>query len=101
MGASQLVETILLLLRQQQQQQANLFKEGLKSELEVFKKELLHENANDEILTREQVADMLDINLSTLWHWQCKGKIKAYGISGSRRYYKRSEIIEAMKLLKK
>lgn len=91
----------LQLINTTPQQLADLIKEGVKSELENLKKELLHENANDELLTREQAAKLLHINLSTLWHWQKKGKIKCYGISGSRRYYKRSEILSALKVLKK
>jgi len=82
------------------EQLAELIQQGIKKELQVLKKELQHENANDEILTREQVCKILSIDSSTLWHWQKKNKIKAYGISGARRYYKRSEIMEALKLLK-
>ncbi|MDO5979185.1 helix-turn-helix domain-containing protein [Flavivirga spongiicola] len=82
-------------------QLADLVDEKVKKSLEKLKKELLHENANDELLTREQAAELLHINLSTLWHWQRKGKIKCYGISGSRRYYKRSEIMDALKIIKK
>jgi len=94
MGTLQFIQTT-------PEQLAELIKEGVKSELDILKKELFHENANDELLTREQAAGLLHINLSTLWHWQRKGKIKAYGISGARRYYKRSEIMEALKLLKR
>lgn len=83
------------------QQLVELIKDGVKTELQLLKKELLHENANDEILTRDQVCKILSIDPSTLWHWQNKGKVKAYGISGSRRYYKRSEILQALTLLKK
>ncbi len=83
------------------EQLAELIKEGVKTELQTLKKELLHENANDEILTREEVCKILSIDPSTLWHWQNKNKIKAYGISGARRYYKRSEIMQALTLLKK
>ena len=83
------------------EQLAELIQEGVKKELQVLKKELLHENANDEILTREEVCKVLSIDPSTLWHWQNKNKIQAYGISGSRRYYKRSEIMAALTLLKK
>lgn len=93
MGTLQFIQTT-------PEQLADLIKEGVKSELDLFKKSLLHENANDEILTREQTAELLHINISTLWHWQNKGKIKAYGVSGSRRYYKRSEIMEALIPLK-
>lgn len=94
MGTLQFIQTT-------PEQLAELIKEGVKSELDILKKELLHENANDELLTREQAAELLHINFSTLWHWQRNGKIKAYGISGARRYYKRSEIMEALTLLKK
>jgi DNA-binding transcriptional MerR regulator len=83
------------------EQLAELIQIGMKKELQALKKELLHKNANDEILTREEVCKILSIDPSTLWHWQNKNKIQAYGISGSRRYYKRSEIMSALILLKK
>ena len=69
--------------------------------LEQFKKDILTKDANDDLLTREEAAEFLKINLSTLWSWQQKGRIKAYGISGHRRYYKRSELLEALQLVKK
>lgn len=94
MGTLQFIQTT-------PQQLADLIKEGVKLELDILKKELLNENANDELLTREQAADLLHINLSTLWAWTNKGKVVAYGISGARRYYKRSEIMSALTLLKK
>ena len=80
---------------------AELISEGVRSEIQILKKELLNENANDDLLTREQTAELLHINLSTLWSWTNKKKIKAYGISGTRRYYKRSEIMDALKQLQK
>jgi excisionase family DNA binding protein len=46
-------------------------------------------------MTRNEVAEMLKCDLSTLWHWQKKGKIKPYGI-GNRIYFKRDEIEEAI-----
>ncbi len=94
MGTLQFIQTT-------PEQLAELIKESVKIELQTLKKELLHENANAEILTREQVCKILSIDPSTLWHWQKKNKIKAYGISGARRYYKRSEIMSALTLLRK
>lgn len=91
----------LQLINTTPQQLADLIKEGVKSELQELKKELLAKEANDDLLTREQAAEFLQINLSTLWHWGQKGRIKAYGISGSRRYYKRSELMEALQQVKK
>lgn len=93
MGTLQFIQTT-------PQQLADLIKEGVKVELQQLKKELLHENANDELLTREQTAELLQINLSTLWSYTCKGKLKSYGIA-NRRYYKRSEVMDSLTLLKK
>lgn len=77
-----------------------LIKEGLKSQLEDFKKELNHQNAKDDLLSREQVLELLQINSSTLWHWQNKGKITVYKFA-NKCYYKRSELMESIKPLKK
>lgn len=47
----------------------------------------------EELLTRNEVADLFKIDLSSVHNWTKKGKLKSYGISGSARvYYKRSEI---------
>ena len=45
----------------------------------------------EEYLTRKEAADLLKINLTTLYNHTKKGKLKAYGL-GNRVYYKRSEI---------
>ena len=89
------------LINLQPQQLADLIKEGIKAEIQQLKKDLLSKNANDEILTRDEVCELLSINASTLWSWQKQGKVKAFGITGSRRYYKRSQILENLTLLKK
>lgn len=76
-----------------------LIKESVKSQLDDFKKDLQTHNP-DELLTRDDVLDLLQIDSSTLWRYQNDGKIKAYGI-GNRRYYKKAELINALKPLKK
>lgn len=78
----------------------DLISQDVKRQLEAFKKELSNEQANDELLTREEACQFLKINSSTLWAWTNKGKVKAYGIA-NRRYYKRSELIECLTELKK
>lgn len=78
---------------------AELIKEGVKSQLDDFKKDLQTHNP-DELLTREQTCEFLQIDSSTLWHWTNKGKVTAYGI-GNRRYYKRAELLESIKPVKK
>ncbi len=76
-----------------------LIKEGVKSQLIDFKKDLQTHNP-DELFTREQTCEFLQIDSSTLWHWTNKGKVVAYGI-GNRRYYKKTELLQCLKPLKK
>lgn len=52
-----------------------------------------------EYLTRNEVSEMLHVDLSTVHNWTKKGRIKSYGIGG-RVYYKRSEIEDAIVELK-
>jgi len=78
---------------------AELINQGVKSQLEDFKK-TISTPIPDELLTRAEACEFLKIDSSTLWHWTNKGKVKAYGI-GSRRYYKRSELLEALTPLNK
>lgn len=49
----------------------------------------------EQLLTREETAKLLQVDLSTLWAWSKKGKLKSYGI-GNRVFYKRSEIEAAL-----
>ena len=55
---------------------------------------------NDDLMTREQVLELLKINASTLWHWQNKGKIIAYKFA-NKCYYKRSELMATITPLNK
>ena len=48
-----------------------------------------------EYLTRNQVKELLDVDLSTIHNWTKRGKLQAYGI-GNRIYYKRCEIEQAI-----
>lgn len=75
-----------------------LVKASVKQQLDDFKRSLANIN-QDELLTREDTYKLLKIDSSTLWAWTKKGKLNAYGIA-NRRYYKRSEIIECLTLLK-
>ena len=71
----------------------------VKTNLAELQKELNSKEFTEELLTREETCKYLKIDSSTLWTWTNKGKVKAYGI-GARRYYKRSELIESLTLLK-
>ncbi|WP_417443171.1 helix-turn-helix domain-containing protein [Joostella sp.] len=54
---------------------------------------------NNPFLTRQEVAEMLKINLSTVHNWTKQGKLIPYGI-GNRVYYKFSDIEKAIIKLK-
>lgn len=51
-----------------------------------------------EYLTRNEVKDLLKVDLSTIHNWTKRGKLKVYGL-GNRVYYKRSEVEAAIKPL--
>lgn len=53
-----------------------------------------------EYLTRQETADLLKVDLSTIHNYTKQSKLTAYGI-GSRVYYKRSEVENAIVKLKK
>ena len=67
---------------------------GVKSELQQLKKDFQPKRPS-EYLTRNEVAEMLKIDLSSVHNWTKKGKLKAYGIGG-RVYYKRDEVENAI-----
>jgi len=53
----------------------------------------------DEFMTRQEVADLLKCDISTIHNWTVKGKLKPYGI-GNRVYFKRSEVVQSIIPLK-
>lgn len=73
---------------------------SIKNGIQNQQKEFQNKNEQEELLTREETCKFLKIDSSTLWAWTNKGKVIAYGI-GARRYYKRSELLECLTLLKK
>jgi excisionase family DNA binding protein len=52
----------------------------------------------NELLTREEVCKLLSINKTTLWKHTKSGKLKSLGL-GNRVYYKKSEVLQAVKHL--
>lgn len=85
----QLAEAFAPLLQQQSNtpqlsQQAN----ELAQQKELF--------SPKEILTRTEVCELLSFNKTSLWKHTKSGRLKSYGL-GRRVYYKRSEVLEAVK----
>ena len=73
---------------------------SVKNGIQELQKELQTKDNSEELMTREETCQFLKIDSSTLWAWTNNGKVKAYGI-GARRYYKKTEIMECLTLLKK
>lgn len=73
---------------------------SVKNGIQEFQNEIKTKDNSEELLSRDETCQFLKIDSSTLWAWTNAGKVKAYGI-GARRYYKRSELLENLTLLKK
>ena len=90
----------ILLQNVSPEQFTELITNVFKTQFEDFKKELSNQNANDDLLSRDQVLELLQINASTLWHWQNKGRVIVHKFA-NKCYYKRSEIMASLIPLKK
>lgn len=82
------------------EQLQQLVSTSVRTGIQELQKELQSKDNSEELMTREETCQFLKIDSSTLWAWTNKGKVKAYGI-GARRYYKRSELLQCLTLLKK
>lgn len=93
------MQTQTTLIQSSPEELADLIDKKIKDRFESLEKSIQSKNSDDELLTREEACQFLQIDPATLWRWNKRGKVKSYGISGKRRYYKRSELIEALKPL--
>jgi len=55
---------------------------------------------NDDLMTRSEVLELLQINASTLWHWTNKGRITVHKFA-NKCYYRKSELMATIAPLKK
>jgi hypothetical protein len=94
------MQNSILLQNVSSEELTELMTNVFKTQLEDFKKDFHTQNVNDDLLSREQVLELLQINASTLWHWQNSKKIIVYKFA-NKNYYKRSEILESLTPLKK
>jgi len=81
------------------EQLQNAIIDGVKLQLDDLKANFQPKEPNT-YLTRQDVADMLKIDLSSVWNWTNKGILKSYQISG-RVYFKLAEVESAIVELKK
>ena len=84
----------------------NLSPEQISSMFQELKKDIsalkvqIEKPKTDEYLTRQEVADKLKCDLSTVHNWSKAGILKPYGI-GNRVYFKTSDIEAVMLPLNK
>lgn len=93
-------ENAILLQTLTVEQLQQLIGTSVKNGIQEFQKELQTKDNSEELLSRDQTCQFLKIDSSTLWSWTNQKKVNSYGI-GARRYYKRSELMECLTLLKK
>lgn len=76
----------------------------IKKEVALALKEFNNNNSAPDktfMLTRENTAKMLSINLSSLWKYTKDGMLTSYKIPNTNRvYYKKNEVIAAIKKIK-
>ncbi len=70
---------------------ADKVSDKLMLKIEVYLKEYATKN-DDTILTREETAEFLKVDISTIHNWSKKGTLIPFGIGG-RVYFKKQEII--------
>jgi excisionase family DNA binding protein len=76
------------------EQLQNAIIEGVKTQLEDLKKHFEPKTPNV-YLTRQEVAEMLSVDLSTVHNWKVKGILTAYQIGG-RVFYLRTDVENAI-----
>lgn len=84
------------------EQLQNAIIEGVKNEFEDLKKNFQTKDPV-EFLTRNDVAELLSVNISTVHNYTKRNVLQAYQMKGEtgRIYYKRSEVEKAMVKLEK
>lgn len=73
-------------------------KEDISKSVKELIKEVLIENTKqvpNEYLTRQEVAQMFKVDLSTIHNWCKSGKLKPLGI-GARVYFLRAELEQSL-----
>lgn len=63
---------------------------GIKRELDIFLEHFKPKQPN-EYLTRQEVAELFKVDISTIHNWCKSGKLKPYGL-GARVYFLRADV---------
>ena len=93
------MQNSILLQNVSPEQFTDLLTNVFRSQLEDFKKNL-NTNDPDILLTRAEACEFLKIEQTTLYHWVKAGKVPCYGLA-NRRFFKKSDLLNSLTLLKK
>lgn len=76
-----------------------LIRDAVKTELQKINEviQLNSQKEAPELLTRDEVAKILKVSFTTLYHWNNSGELSAQKI-GKRVYYHRSVIMDKLKV---
>ena len=94
------MENSIILQNLSTEQLTDLIGNVFDTKLKEFQENQNTKTENDDLMTSEQVLELLQINASTLWHWQNKGRIIVYKFA-NKCYYKRSELMATITPLNK
>ena len=75
----------------------SLIKNCLKEQLEAFIDDLKKPQEEDILMTTEETVAMLGVSKTTLHHWRKNGVLPYHRLN-TRIYFRKSEIMEAMKV---
>ena len=93
------MQNSILLQNVSPEQFTELMSNVFKTQLEDFKKNL-NTNDPDILFTRAEACEFLKIEQTTLYFWVKSGKVPCYGIA-NRRFFKKSDLLNSLTLLKK
>jgi len=85
-----MIQFIQVTPEQLKEQIAETVSKQLTEFLEVYKPK-----QPEDYLTRQQVAEMFQVDISTVGNWSKRGKLKPLGISG-RVYFRRSDLEQCL-----
>jgi len=89
------MENSILLQNVSKEQLTELIGNVFDTKLKDFQKSQNTKTENDDLLSREQVLELLQINASTLWRYQNNGRIIVYKFA-NKCFYKRSELMAGL-----
>jgi hypothetical protein len=95
-----MLQNSILLQNLSTEQLSDLIGNVFDTKFKDFQKTQKIQPESEDLMTRKEVLELLQINASTLFHWQNKGRIKVYKFA-NKCYYKRSELMNDLILLKK